>query len=85
MKTVTVNASQYPELDVHDGDSITGLVVGNKIQFTVIAKSLASKKQDGSTFLKKWSGALKEKSFHEEDHEEDPRMLHYIEKYGLDA
>ena len=47
------------------------------------AKKTVSK---GNTFLKKWGGSLTDRaSFQKQDHADDPRMLHYIEKYGLDA
>ncbi|MGC6583211.1 MAG: hypothetical protein ACON4K_12920 [Akkermansiaceae bacterium] len=43
-------------------------------------------KGDGNDFLKKWGGALTSRDiFRKEAHLHDPRMLHYIEKYGLDA
>ena len=41
---------------------------------------------DGSEFLAKWGGSLtSDEAFQREDHVDDPRMLHYIDKYGLDA
>ena len=46
----------------------------------------AVEKGDGKAFLKKWGGALTSRDiFRKEAHLNDPRMLHYIEKYGLDA
>ena len=48
------------------------------------AKAVSSK--DGSEFLSKWGGVLTNRDvFRKDAHAHDPRMLHYIEKYGLDA
>ena len=42
--------------------------------------------EDGSEFLSKWGGTLTGRNtFQEEIHAHESRMLHYIEKYGLDA
>ena len=45
-----------------------------------------SAKNTGEDFLQKWRGTLNDRdSFQKKDHRNDPRMLHQIEKYGLDG
>ncbi|MGJ8724177.1 MAG: hypothetical protein ACSHYB_06450 [Roseibacillus sp.] len=46
----------------------------------------AHSQEAATAFLRKWGGSLASSdSFRKDLHSDDPRMLHYIEKFGLDA
>ena len=84
-ETIDIPLSALNQLDLHDGEKVVGELHGNVVRFTVVkVEQHEQKKNAAKAFLEKWSGVLNAKSISKEDYANDPRMLHYIDKYQLD-
>lgn len=85
-ESIDIPLSLLNTLDLHDGEKVIGELHGNVVRFTVIKmEEQEAKKNAGEAFLEEWAGVLSSKRISKDDHMDDSRMLHYIDKYQLDS
>lgn len=82
-KTLTIPAADLP---FEAGQEFVGNVTADGIaHITVTAKKTKQGDREGQAFLEKWGKSLNNSAaFKKKSHADDARMLHHIEKYGLD-